>query len=90
MDVIGTFNLLKYFYILIRFKMQPFTKSTVYILICILISIFFIVFLPNNFHPFLKGLVGSIFSIIVFSFINYKYNIVEEVNKVYKRFGIIK
>ncbi len=87
---IGTFNLLKYLYILIRFKMQPFSKNTFYILVCILISVGLIFLLPNTWHPFLKGLFGSIFSILVFSYVNYKFNIVEEVNKVYKRLKIIK
>jgi len=87
---IGTFNFLKYFYILIRFKMQPFTKNTLYILACILVSILFIFLLPQTLHPFLKAVFGGVFSVLVFSIVNYKFNMVEEVNKVFRRFGIIK
>ena len=87
---IGTFNLLKYFYILIRFKMQPFSKNTFYILICILISVTFILILPAMLHPFVKAVIGSLISIVVFSIANYRYNMIEEVNKVLKRFKIIK
>ncbi len=87
---IGTFNFLKYVYILVKFKMQPFTKNTLYILCCILISIGFIFILPSNWHAFIKAALGSAFSVIVFSVVNYKFNMVEEVNKVYKRFKIIK
>ena len=87
---IGAFNFLKYIYILVKFKMQPFTKNTVYILISIMACIGFLFILPANWHPFVKALLGSLFSVIVFSYVNYKFNMVEEVNKVYKRFGIIK
>ena len=87
---IGTFNLLKYIYILLRFKMQPFSLNTLYIAICVIICIAFIFILPNYIHPFLKAVLGSLFSVLIFSLVNLKFNMVEEVNKVYKRVGLIK
>jgi O-antigen/teichoic acid export membrane protein len=87
---IGCFNFLKYVYILIYFRMQPFTKNTLYIGLCIVVCVAFIVLLPNTLHAFYKAAFGSLFSVLMFSFMNYKFNMVEEVNKVYKRFGLIK
>ena len=82
---VGIFNLLKYIYILIRFKMQPFTKHTTYILVCTMVSVAFILLLPNALHPLLKLIIGCSFSAIVFSLVNIKFNIIEEVNKVFRR-----
>lgn len=87
---IGTFNLLKYIYILIRFKMQPFSKQTLYILMCVSICIIIILFIPSFIHPIIKAIFGSGFSIVLFSLMNIKFKTIEEVNKIFKRFKLIK
>lgn len=87
---ISFFNILKYFYILVRFKMQPFSVHTLYVLFCVSASIVFILFIPSTIHPFLKTVLGSGFSVILFSIMNIKFNTIEEVNKIFKRFKIIK
>jgi len=87
---IGTFNFLKYIYILIRFKMQPFTKHTLNILVCTVLNITVILCLPASLHPFMKSLIGSGFAIFAFSFMNIRFNTIEEINQVFKRFKIIK
>ena len=87
---IGTFNLLKYIYILIRFKMQPFSKHTAYIFFCIIICIGFIFIISSAFHPIVRAILGSGFAIILFSLMNIKFKSIEEINKLFKRFKVIK
>jgi O-antigen/teichoic acid export membrane protein len=87
---IGSFNFLKYVYILLRFKMQPFTKHTLYILICIVICICPILLLPDYFNPFLKAAIGWGLTVIVFSWMNVKFDIIDEVNKLFKRLKLIR
>lgn len=87
---IGSFNLLKYLYILFQFKMQPFSKHTLYIFVCIIVSVLFIYLIPSSYHPLLKAFLGCSFTVIVFSVMNMKFNTIEEVNKIFKRFKIIK
>jgi len=87
---IGTFNFLKYFYILMRFKMQPFSKHTLYILAGTMISVLLIFLIPTSIHPFFKAIIGSGFSLILFSLMNINFETISEVNKLFKRFKIIK
>jgi len=87
---LGLFNLLKYVYILIRFKMQPFSMHTVYIFGALLVSISLILILPASLNPILKLIIGCSFTALLFAFINVKFNIIEEVNKLFKRFKLIK
>lgn len=87
---IGFFNSLKYFYILIRFKMQPFSRHTGYILIALAVSISLILMLPSSLPPFARFFIGSSFTLILFSVMNIKFKIIEEVNKVFRSLKIIK
>jgi len=87
---IGTFNILKYIYILWRFKMQPFTRQTSYIFLGLLICVGFIFLIPLTFHPIVKAILGTGFTIILFSLLNIKFKTIEEVNKVFKRLNILK
>lgn len=87
---IGSFNLLKYFYILNRFKMQPFTRHTAYILGGTVLSILIIWCIPADVNPFLKAFIGCAFSGLLFSFINIKLGTIEELNKVFRRLRLIK
>lgn len=87
---IGAFNLLKYVYILIRFRMQPFSKHTLYISACILLSVSVILLLPDALHPFLKAVAGSGFAVLVFSLMNIRCHTIEEVNKVFRRFKLLR
>jgi O-antigen/teichoic acid export membrane protein len=87
---IGFFNILKYIYILIRFKMQPFNIHTFYILISLIITILFIQLIPNSIHPFLKTLFGCGFTLILFSLVNIRFKIIEEINKIFKHLKLIK
>jgi len=87
---IGTFNLLKYVYILFRFKMQPFSLHTIYISFATLLCV-----LPlqlNHFqgHPLLKALLGGGLTLFVFALLNVRWNTVPEINKVLKRFGLLR
>lgn len=87
---IGLFNALKYLYILVKFKMQPFSMHTLYVLGCILLSVVLICFIPDALHPVLKAVIGCGFTVILFSIMNIKFKTITEVNKVFKRFKIIK
>jgi O-antigen/teichoic acid export membrane protein len=87
---IGSFNLLKYIYILLRFQMQPFTKYTAYILLATVISVSLTLIFPSTLHPFFKALIGGAFTMVVFSILNIKAEVIHEINKVFKRFGIIR
>ncbi len=87
---IGLFNILKYFYIVIRFKMQPFSKHTLYISVCLIISIAFIFALPASLNPFIRAVIGCTFVTLLFAIANIKFKTILEVNKVFKRFKIIK
>lgn len=87
---IGAFNFLKYIYIAIRFKMQPFTKYTALISLALLLSIIAPILLPSSINPLLKAIIGALFTIGIFSALNIKVNVIEEVNKVFKRFGLLR
>lgn len=87
---IGTFNLLKYFYILIRFQMQPFTRFTLLILIATFISITPSVLFPSSWHPIYKAVLGGGFTLLIFAILNIKAEVIHEINKVFKRFGIMR
>jgi O-antigen/teichoic acid export membrane protein len=87
---IGAFNLLKYIYILVRFKMQPFSKHTVYIFVCVMLSLAVVFLIPSSLHPFVKAFIGCSVTVIVFSMMNIKFKTIEEVNKIFKRFKLIK
>jgi O-antigen/teichoic acid export membrane protein len=87
---LGTFNVLKYFYILAKFKMQPFTKHTFYVTECIIVSIIFITCLPSGLHPILRALIGGSFTAGVFLLMNLKQNSIHEINKVFKRIKLLK
>ncbi len=87
---IGTFNVLKYIYILVRFKMQPFTKHTVYVCCCTVLCAVAIWCIPSSVNPFLKAFIGCSFTALLFSLMNIKFGTVEEVNKVFRRLRLIK
>lgn len=87
---LGTFNLLKYLYILGAFGMQPFSRHTLYILTALAISMTFIWFVGRRLPPFAAAAAGGLFTLAVFSFANVKFTIIEEVNKVFRRFGLLK
>ncbi|MDI1353357.1 MAG: polysaccharide biosynthesis C-terminal domain-containing protein [bacterium] len=87
---IGSFNILKYVYILIRFNMQPFSKHTLYILLVIFLSITVILSLPSSTNAFIKAIIGASVTLMLFSFINIKFKTIEEINKLFRRFKLIK
>lgn len=87
---IGTFNLLKYFYILLRFKMQPFSKHTLVIAVGILICLLVLQLFTTDKQPLLKAALGSIVTVVTFTILNIHYNMVPEVNKVLARFGLFR
>lgn len=86
---IGTFNLLKYFYILYRFGMQPFSRHTVYILAGLTLSLLPLYFM-TELHPLLRAFIGGCWTIMVFTLMNVRTLSIEEVNKVLKRFGLMR
>ena len=87
---IGLFNLLKYLYILQKFKMQPLSKHTAYVFIVLLCCVSLIYVLPQSMHPILRAFIGCSFTVVLFSFMNMRTNTIEEVNKIFKRFKLIK
>lgn len=87
---IGSFNLLKYVYILVRFKMQPFSSFTMYIFLCTVLSVVFIVVLPSSLNPFVRAVLGCSFVVATFSFMNIKTDAIVEINKLFKRIKLIK
>jgi len=84
---IGLFNLLKYVYILYRFKMQPFSKHTAYMLLCVLLLLGIQPLLLQLNSPFLQALIGGSLTLISFSLVSLKLNTIPEVNKLLARFG---
>lgn len=86
---VSTFNLLKYIYILYRFKMQPFTQHTLYILLCLALSLGLIIVLPSGLHPFMKAFIGSGFACLLFALVNIRLKSVEEINKLLRRLKLI-
>lgn len=87
---INLYNVLKYVYISMKFKMQPFSRHTIYISISVLICSVFIYLVGQSLSPFLKAVVCGSFTVIVFSVLNIKYNTVDEINKVFRRLRLIK
>ncbi len=81
---IGVFNILKYFYILKTFRMQPFTVQTIRMFL-LLVSIFILVLLLPNNNPWLKAIIGSSITIGGFLLLNRYYSIIPEINKLYKK-----
>ena len=70
--------------------MQPLSVHTFYIALTLIISILFIYVMPITMHPFIKAVVGCSFTILIFSIINIKTKTIEELNKIYKRFKLIR
>jgi len=87
---IGTFNLLKYLYILIRFKMQPFTAQTFYIFCALLLAVCVMSIIPTSWNIFVKSGIGVLSTVLIFSILNIKFNTIDEVNKLFKRFKILR
>lgn len=87
---INLYNILKFIYIFVRFKMQPFSINTIYILLSAFICCLFIYFVGDNFSPFIKAVICGLFTLFVFSISNIAFNIIEEVNKLFKKFKLIK
>jgi O-antigen/teichoic acid export membrane protein len=87
---ISAFNFLKYLYILWRFEMQPFSRQTLYIAFGIAVSVVPTFFFPQHLHPFLKAFFGGGITLLVFSLLNVKFEIIEEVNKLFRRFKLIR
>jgi O-antigen/teichoic acid export membrane protein len=87
---VGVFNALKYFYILWRFEMQPFSIYSSYTAGCVIICAMVLVILPATLNPYLKFFCGAAFTGIVFSLANIRYDIVPEVNKVFRRMGLLR
>ena len=87
---IGTFNMLKYVYILFRFKMQPFSLHTIYISFATLLCVLPLQFNHFQGHPLLKALLGGGLTLFVFALLNVRWNTVPEINKVLKRFGLLR
>lgn len=87
---IGTFNVLKYIYILIRFRMQPFSRYTLHIFLSALATLMLIWLMPESLHPFLRALTGCAATVLIFSIMNIKSGAVEELNKVFRRFKLIR
>ncbi len=86
---IGVFNVLKYIYIIIRLKMQPFSKHTFAILLVWAINLLVIIFFPLQINSFFKAITCSLLVILSFSILNVKLNTVPEINKLFKRFKFI-
>lgn len=87
---IGLFNLLKYVYILLRFKMQPFSRHTLYIGGAMLLCSALIYLIPAHTNAFVKAAIGCSVTAIVFALINIKFHIIAEINKTFRRFRLIK
>ena len=87
---IGTYNTLKYLYILLRFKMQPLGKFTGYITVALVIALLPCFLLPSSITPFVKALIGGSFTLLIFSILNIKLEVVHEVNKLFKRIGLLR
>lgn len=87
---IGTYNLLKYVYIIYRFRMQPFTKHTLYISLVLLLSLLPTLLLPDSIHPLIRAIISGLITLLLFSWLNIKVKAIEEINKLFRRIGIIR
>jgi len=69
---LGIFNVLKLIYIWVQFKMQPFTRSTILLLVIAAICFLFCFYLPVNFHPIVNILIRSaLLSLLYFAAVYY-------------------
>jgi O-antigen/teichoic acid export membrane protein len=74
------YNLIKFLFIIYKFKLQPFTRSTIKTLILFLIVFALYFVIPFNFSPFINIIVKSIFVAVVYLPIAYFWNISKDIN----------
>lgn len=78
---IFVYNLIKLLFIIIKFKLQPFTSSTLKTLILfgVVFGLYFVV--PFNFSPIINIILKSIFVAAIYLPIAYFWNISKDINK---------
>jgi hypothetical protein len=70
--------------------MQPFSLHTLLILLAVVISVVAVLILPKEWNEYLRAVIGGMVTITALSIVNIKFEIIEEVNKVFKRYGVIR
>lgn len=78
---LGLFNILKLIYIWVQFKMQPFSKSTLLLLVVAAICFLTCFYLPVNFHPIINILIRSVLLSIMYLVAVYKLKISADFNE---------
>jgi len=74
------FNIAKLIFIWAQFKIQPFTLSTLKILLLVGFCWALIYFIPFNFHPFINILLRSVLLTIIYGSLTLYFNISQDVN----------
>ncbi len=74
------YNLLRLAFIWWKFKMLPFTKETLFVLLIGSLVMGLVVLLPLSFHPVLNMVLRSIFIVLIYGFMILQFRISEEVN----------
>jgi O-antigen/teichoic acid export membrane protein len=76
---IGTYNLLKVIYLWYRLKMLPYNKTSLIILMTIIVSFTLIYFIPDNENPYLNILIKGFLITIIFIFSTIKFKLAQEI-----------
>ena len=63
---VATYNLIKFSFVYYKFKMQPFTAQTTFVLVFLIVSYFSFIWIPLYFHPFIQIILTSVLLSIVF------------------------
>lgn len=76
---IGTYNLLKVFYLWYRLKMLPYNKTSLIILITTIISFLIVYNIPDNSNPYINILFKGFAITVLFTFSALKFQLAKEV-----------
>ncbi len=76
---IGTYNVLKVIYLWFRLKMLPYNKTSIFILLTIILSFCVVYFIPDLLNPYLNILFKGFLITIIFFISTIKFKLAEEI-----------
>ena len=82
----AVYNISKLLIVLNKFKMQPFTLGTLYILLFVAILTAAFYFWEFQFHPILNIVLKSLMVTIIYGFVAIKFKFSEDVNELVKKY----
>lgn len=78
------YGTLKVYYVNKKFNMHPFSKSTVYVLLLILLFSLGFYFWEFSWHPIINIIVKSILVLTIYGFVVYRFSFSEDINTILK------